>query len=1842
MAKAFGFEREPLDLSGFDPEQDRKDIRGRVPPGSQPLTPEPEQKEPRALLRDQLFAGFDEMRANRASMDALDAADNLANAKEIATGNMSEGGIPNTGGTAAEIDRRIVAARAKYGNDEQKAEALRVIEDDTKRIRSEQLARLQEAIDSSAKLRARASTVPFSKDTRDMLEAETFQEGINEFTDDPIMIIAETSLRSLPNMAEAIPLAVAGAVIGGPMGFMSGMGAGSGMTEYRAAFSGYLTDNGVDINSASDLLEASQSDDLMRRAHDFAGKRAGAIGLFSAASGGVATRPLTPFVKNVLGRELSNVGAQVVVQAGLEGSGEAVAQKITTGELDPGEVLAEVTGSLAQTPIEVGMATVTGVRAEAVEKQRLRIEKEVDEILGSKQRQDIDSAIENAVSDLNIDPESDFPVPRETTTREANQVEIHDERKFRASHAGEFDIEQFPETKEQRQILNAIDREAHKPKAIDEVLENLTQGAREEFDFIMDGLEDGDNNTAFDDLVTKIDDGTSELSRSDITSIRKAAIDLGIYRPITDQELANTVTLGGKKFDFTLNKQKYVWDKNLNDSGDGDVLAVKQPPIDRRQESASVDVDRRKADRRDRLSRMSLDELVDAYYTDSLTGLGNRSAFMEEINQFSHVASIDADSLKWINDNLGHDAGDAMLKAIGESLIQNDVTAYRLGGDEFYIAGESRDSVQAALSLAEGILANQTVKSPKGQKQGIEITGAIGENKADADAAMESAKKAKKSRPDRGVLPTGVTLKALKPLNMAPGTNYVPMIGNTGALPIDANYNLILQSTGLPVQIPKVPVRREHAIALMQKHFGKRIYTGRVKGKNVGGFYRPGQGEVRLKRTNDIEVAAHEIAHFLDDRYPWIKRLYSKYKKEVKSVSYDESLIFEGWAEFMRLWMTQESEAMKRAPSFYDAFNKEAKNHPKIWHALTDLQELMHAWTMQGARARGASKHGHTIGTVMGKIMSLFNQNVFQAALDGLRSIKTIAADLSDQQAPQVQDAYERLRLAIGGANGVLEAAMFYGTPKWREDGQGIELGGKPLVDIWGDDWGDNDVAMYMIARRAAELMEQGRENLMRPDEIAAWLDLEKQRPELATKFEQHQEFNQQLLDFAEQAGILGSETREAFVAMNQNYVPFHRVVESRINGTKVQAGGNPFMRLSGGTQNIANIWDNIVNNSGLIIRMAMINDGKRSLFKALGGTGRLGGTQQNQQAGVYAAPIAKDIKPVKVHSEQILRTVVESMGLTWKQYTMGRDTGMYPAGKAGDEMQAMVQMIERMAHSMEAMTTFWQFNQDPKGDNIDFYMEDGDKKFFEINDPNLMDSLRFLGPRGTNLVLAITGAFSATLRRGAIGVPVFQVKNFIRDSTNAWLLSSHIKVPAVRAMRSLLKQMSKDPAYVDMLLNGGGFASRSQGLQSQRKMIVDPTRLTAFYDRFMSRFENANRLAEYKAATEDGVSPRKAALLSREISTDFAMRGSSELARYLAISVPFLNARVQGLYRIKRQFDLKETATSYALRGLMLASASIALYMLNKDDERYKELPEDIKDLNWVFFTGDGEDDYVLMPKPFESGALFGTLPERMMEYAEQENGQEFADAIGWMILQTFHMDMTPQVFQPWQDLKANRNFAGAPIVPHYLDNVEPTEQFSYYTSESVKAAAQALGMSPIKTEYVLRGYTATLGTYAIGAADALIRAVTDADMREFGEDPTRGETWKENILVKGLIDPLINEGPPRRTKYVTDLYDMLREAQKVTNTVALHEKRNLEKIEGYLDDPKNQVQFITSEALNNARKQLSEIRTSMDRIRQHKEMTGDEKRVELWHLTRERNKVARQVVIEIQSAQQAAENAQ
>ena len=88
-------------------------------------------------------------------------------------------------------------------------------------------------------------------------------------------------------------------------------------------------------------------------------------------------------------------------------------------------------------------------------------------------------------------------------------------------------------------------------------------------------------------------------------------------------------------------------------------------------------------------------ELHNTSYCDSLTGLCNRNAYEADIEELKHqpvknisYVTIDVNGLKKVNDGLGHQAGDILIRATAEC-ISNYFSmlgkCYRIGGDEFAV-----------------------------------------------------------------------------------------------------------------------------------------------------------------------------------------------------------------------------------------------------------------------------------------------------------------------------------------------------------------------------------------------------------------------------------------------------------------------------------------------------------------------------------------------------------------------------------------------------------------------------------------------------------------------------------------------------------------------------------------------------------------------------------------------------------------------------------------------------------------------------------------------------------------------------------------------------------------------------------------------------------------------------------------------------------------------------------------------------------------------------------------------------------------------------------------------------
>ncbi len=156
-------------------------------------------------------------------------------------------------------------------------------------------------------------------------------------------------------------------------------------------------------------------------------------------------------------------------------------------------------------------------------------------------------------------------------------------------------------------------------------------------------------------------------------------------------------------------------------------------------------------------------------YSDPLTGLSNRAAMekllpreIELANRHAHSMALlvmDLDGFKKINDLYGHDAGDQVLRHVGQVLqgaVRNTDLLYRYGGDEF-VGGLAQTDINGALEVSERIRQGvETMSISADEKIGvIEMSIGITMLRADdcfpnafkrADKALYQAKQAGKNQ----------------------------------------------------------------------------------------------------------------------------------------------------------------------------------------------------------------------------------------------------------------------------------------------------------------------------------------------------------------------------------------------------------------------------------------------------------------------------------------------------------------------------------------------------------------------------------------------------------------------------------------------------------------------------------------------------------------------------------------------------------------------------------------------------------------------------------------------------------------------------------------------------------------------------------------------------------------------------------------------------------------------------------------------------------------------------------------------------------------------------------------
>ncbi|HFF6863910.1 TPA: LPD38 domain-containing protein [Yersinia enterocolitica] len=493
--------------------------------------------------------------------------------------------------------------------------------------------------------------------------------------------------------------------------------------------------------------------------------------------------------------------------------------------------------------------------------------------------------------------------------------------------------------------------------------------------------------------------------------------------------------------------------------------------------------------------------------------------------------------------------------------------------------------------------------------------------------------------------------------------------------------------------------------------------------------------------------------------------------------------------------------------------------------------------------------------------------------------------------------------------------------------------------------------------------------------------------------------------------------------------------------------------------------------------------------------------------------------------------------------------------------------------------------------------------------------------------------------------MPDFIIRNFMRDSIHSWAINKDGFKPVTASWAGFKKALRTDDSLVDMMFAGatfGGGYSNVYDPASTAKTIRSVLRRKGYNDSQIHEFEssiarnskevmgkieqglhkyknlseaaeNANRLATYEAAIKSGKSKAQAAFESRDLM-DFSMMGASKIMINLSDMLPFFNARMQGLSKLGR--GIKEDPREVLKRGGMITAASLALMALNWDDKRYEELQDWDKDTYWHAWIGG---QHIRFPKPFEFGAIFGTLPERFVRaLGGKDTGAKFGKLVAHNFMETMAFNPIPQVAMPIAEAYVNYDFfKGGPIENMADSNLMAGARYNDQTSLLMREVGEATNMSPKMLDHIVMGYTGSLGGYVMGATNLLMR-----NLKDYGETPAM--RLDEMPVIKSFFR---GSDPAKSTQFTEDFYRMMTEANQINSTINSFRKQ------GRGDDAselieENRGKLSQRQGLTATQKQVKALNAQIEMMRRDRILTADQKREKIDRLMATRNKLVQQAV--------------
>lgn len=961
-------------------------------------------------------------------------------------------------------------------------------------------------------------------------------------------------------------------------------------------------------------------------------------------------------------------------------------------------------------------------------------------------------------------------------------------------------------------------------------------------------------------------------------------------------------------------------------------------------------------------------------------------------------------------------------------------------------------------------------------------------------------------------------------------------------------------------------VTRREILDAVNHLFNQRIKSGRLGKEGVGGWYNTKTDVIRSGNYGDLRVIMHELGHYVDNYFkfsnePRFDNEFNRVIQDRFGKAYDklgmEGVRGEGYAEFFHDYVSDRAKAKREFPEFYKHFTEKIANEPELNGIINKLSKLVHEWHRQGGaeRVKGSisfeskGKVSQAIDAVKrGEAKDVIKKalnDVYTKAIDELNPLKDLVEEVERQTGEKIafdDNPYMQAWLARGWV-GKAETLIEHGAPE-----HGIKSLKEILKGVGEKEY--KEFSAYLVALHDLDLHKNKQKATFDYTEDAAVLGRHAGNERFQKAAVAIYKYQDYMLQMLVKEGMLTAKAYHTMRKMYPHYIPFFRDMsdagmQSFLSGGKGFIDvSSPVKRFKGSTRDIIDPLESIIKNTF-------------QFYNAI---------ERNHVGRTFA--------------------------------------------KLADK-NGVGQIVERV-HGNKAKT-----------DNTFNVWENGEKVTYETT-PELIQTMRMLDKDQSNMVVKIFSYPANWLRAGATLSPEFILRNPVRDMIGASIYSKHGFIPVVDTFKGLAAFLKKGELYWEYMKSGaahaamvsldrdylGGQLRDIMGRESKAtKFIKNPLELL----RAMSEAtEMATRLAEYDNARKGytGVvnrlfgkerkplSAREAALESRDITLDFSRRGTH--TKRLNQITAFFNATLQGADKMARAF--KEDPRGMTVKTMLyITLPSVLLWYMNKDDERYQELPQWEKDTFWII---PGKENMYKIPKPFEAGVLFGTSFERMLQYMDDaKNNRKSVGFKGYgeRVMDSLAPGLIPTGAIPVLEYMTNHSFfRQRNIIPQSQENLPARLQYGANSSEVAKFVGDKINVSPYFVDNTIRGYGGGLAGLGLSAIDAASGA----------KENNTAKKWYEAPGLRGFT-----AAPYQSSNSVQRVYDDYKEQEKLHNAFKLTGQRP----EGY--DAKEFAR------LKNASDSLKNLNKASKAIINNERMSGEQKREQLDKINMRKANIARSV---------------